>query len=371
MPWDEASCTPLGSFWEGGADCAAGEIVGDTQIVKDAGHPEITLVAAGLQFPEGPVALADGSVLVVEIARGTLTRIASDGRRDIVAELGAGPNGAAIGQDGACYICNNGGFTWSRDADQPRLVDLRPPVDQGGGRIERVELETGRVERLYEACDGRRLAAPNDLVFDAHGGFYFTDSGKHDEFRRDRGFLYYAKADGSQIQELTRELITPNGVALSPDERTVYVSETVTGRLWALEITAPGKIRAAGGLAEPIGRLVVGLPGYQLFDSMAVDSAGYICVATVGNGGISRCAPDGGSYEHIPLPDPITTNICFGGHDLRTAWITLSQSGRLVSMQWPVPGLKLNNQTVPSSTGAGPPERREFDRIGGLSADPA
>ena len=321
--------------------------------MTDDGRPEISLIASGLQFPEGPVALADGGVLVVEIARGTLTRVSATGEIDVVAELGAGPNGAAIGPDGACYICNNGGFTWGADGNQPRLVDLRPPADQGGGRIERVELQTGRVDRLYEACNGRRLAAPNDLVFDAHGGFFFTDSGKHDEFRRDRGFLYYAKADGSEIRELTRELITPNGVALSPDEKTLYVSETITGRLWALEIMAPGEVRIVPSLAEPLGRLVVGLPGFQLFDSMAVDGAGYICVATVGNGGITRCAPDGSTYEHIAFPDPITTNICFGGHDMRTAYVTLSQSGRLVSKRWPVPGLKLNYQTISPTEGTG------------------
>ena len=74
--------------------------------------PRMKVVTRGLRFPEGPVALAGGSVLVVEIARGTLTRVHPDGRQSIVAQLGGGPNGAAIGSDGACYICNNGGFSW-------------------------------------------------------------------------------------------------------------------------------------------------------------------------------------------------------------------------------------------------------------------
>jgi gluconolactonase len=55
-------------------------------------------------------------------------------------------------------------------------------------------------------------------------------------------------------------------------------------------------------------------------------------------------APDGRSFEHIPMPDPMTTNICFGGPDLRTAYITLSGSGRLVAMEWPRPGLRLNHE---------------------------
>ena len=74
---------------------------------------KIREIARGLQFPEGPVALDDGSVLLVEIARGTLTRVDADGKTSVVAECGGGPNGAAIGPDGAVYVCNNGGcFDW-------------------------------------------------------------------------------------------------------------------------------------------------------------------------------------------------------------------------------------------------------------------
>jgi gluconolactonase len=79
-----------------------------------------------------------------------------------------------------------------------------------------------------------------------------------------------------------------------------------------------------------------------MFDSLAVDGAGNICVATLANGGISVIAPDGSKVEHVPMPDMMTTNICFGGKDLRTAYITLSGTGRLVAMEWPRPGLALN-----------------------------
>src|SRR5829696_6974627 len=73
------------------------------------------VVASGLRFPEGPVPLSDGSVLVVEIERGTLTRVLPRGTTEVVAFLGGGPNGAAIGPDGACYVCNNGGSTWTEN----------------------------------------------------------------------------------------------------------------------------------------------------------------------------------------------------------------------------------------------------------------
>jgi gluconolactonase len=74
---------------------------------------------------------------------------------------------------------------------------------------------------------------------------------------------------------------------------------------------------------------------------MAVDADGNVCVATIINGGITVISPDGSSVEHLPMPDLMTTNICFGGPDLRTAYITLSGTGKLVSTRWRTAGLKL------------------------------
>ena len=118
------------------------------------------------------MALADGSVLVVEIAAGTLTRVAPDGAKSVVARTGGGPNGAALGPDGNCTLANNGGFEWHREGGHIRPI--MQAKDYSGGRIERVDLHTGAVEVLYRACEVP-LKGPNDLVFDAHGGFYFSD----------------------------------------------------------------------------------------------------------------------------------------------------------------------------------------------------
>ena len=74
--------------------------------------PEMRVLATGLEFPEGPVVMPDGSVLLVEIRGRRLTRVYPDGRKQVVAEIPGGPNGAAMGPDGKCYICNNGGFSW-------------------------------------------------------------------------------------------------------------------------------------------------------------------------------------------------------------------------------------------------------------------
>jgi len=301
---------------------------------------EIRTLAEELQFPEGPVAVGDGSVLVVEIAGGTLTRIAADGAKSVVARTGGGPNGAALGPDGTCIIANNGGFEWHREGGHIR--PLTQARDYAGGRIERVDLGTGAVEYLYRTCGEVPLKGPNDLVFDTHGGFYFTDLGKRRPREMDIGAVYYAKTDGSFITEVAYPMVTPNGVGLSPDGTILYVAETEAARLWAFPIEAPGVARKEPWPSPHGGRLVAGMGGYQRFDSLAVQEDGRICVATLINGGITVTSPDGRHVEHHPMPDPMTTNICFGGPDRKTAYITLSWTGRLVAVDWPTAGLKLN-----------------------------
>lgn len=298
-------------------------------------------VTTGLRFPEGPVAMPDGSVIVVEIEARRLTRVAPDGAKSTIAQMGGGPNGAAVGPGGKVYVCNNGGFNWHED-EQHGLRPIRQADDYSGGRIERVDPETGAVETLYTHCDGHMLRGPNDLVFDAHGGFYFTDLGKTRVRDMDRGGVYYAKADGSLIKEIAAPTIYANGVGLSPDGRTLYYVETESARLWAMPIIAPGEVERLPWPSPHGARLIHGAGGYQRFDSLAVDSAGNICIATLMTPGITIVSPDGNSVRRIPMPDLYTTNICFGGPDLRTAYVTLSTSGRLVAFEWERPGAKLN-----------------------------
>ena len=302
--------------------------------------PDITEIASGLRFPEGPIAMPDGSVILVEIERQTLSRVAPNGETTVIAELGGGPNGAAIGPDGRCYVCNNGGSEWHYRGGA-MVPGLQAP-DYEGGSIQAVDLTTGAFETLYTHTDQGPLQGPNDLVFDAYGGFWFTDLGKTRERDMDRGFICYAKADGSECRQVIRAMVTPNGIGLSPDGNRLYAAETIPGRVWWWDITEPGRVKIERTGTPNRGRLLAGLPGYQEFDSLAVDGAGYVCVATLHNGGITAIAPDGSSVEHVPMPDTATTNICFGGQDRRTAYITLSATGRLVSIPWPRPGLALN-----------------------------
>ena len=322
----------------------AARVLMATRLMAEEGTPlaDMILAAEGLLFPEGPVVMADGSVVLVEIKRATLSRVRPNGAVEVLAELGGGPNGAAVGPEGAIYVCNNGGrFTWI-DYEGLTVPGL-PPPEHRGGSIQRVVPGTGKVETLYDCCDGRRLLAPNDLVFDRAGGFWFTDHGTASADGLQYGAICYAASDGSAIRRVGH-LPTPNGIGLSPDGRVLYVADTGSGRIWACDVVAPGEL-GPGLLPGLPGRVVASLPGYQLVDSLAVEADGRVCVGTLFNGGISVCIPDG-EVEHVLLPDPLVTNIAFGGGDMRDAWITASGTGRLYRTRWPRPGLELSYQAL-------------------------
>lgn len=273
-------------------------------------------VADGLAFPEGPVAMADGSVIVVEIMAGRISRC-WNGRSEVVCAIGGGPNGAAIGPDGALWVCNNGG--------------MDPAAPPGEGRIERVDLVTGRFERVYDACDGKPLRAPNDLVFDSSGRLWFTCIGSLRGETRHASGLFAARADGAEIVAVNRNAVSYNGVGLSPDQAHVYIADTLQARVYRYDNRAeaqqPQYVATATG---PLG-----------FDSLAVTAAGNICVATVFQGGVATVTPTGEVTMRPIAEEPYVTNIAFGGADMRDAYITLSGTGRLVRMRWDEPGLVL------------------------------
>ncbi|MFT5329052.1 MAG: gluconolactonase [Parasphingorhabdus sp.] len=299
------------------------------------------IVTEGLRFPEGPIAMPDGSVILVEIEAQQLTRVLPDGTKQLVAKTGGGPNGAAMGPDGKIYVCNNGGFEYHDE--NGFLTPAGIAKDYVGGSIQRVDPETGEVETLYNDGDfGCILRGPNDIQFDTHGGFWFTDHGKTDYAKRchDIVGIFYAKADGSHLEEVVFPSNNPNGVGISPDGKTLYAAETFTCRLMKFNITAPGKVAPDAGPGGP------GIPlyrpsGYKFFDSLAMEECGNICVATIGESGISVISPEGELVEFVPTPDIFTTNICFGGEDMMDAWICLSATGKLVKTRWKRPGMKL------------------------------
>lgn len=302
------------------------------------------VVTDGLIFPEGPIAMPDGSVLVVEIKGARLIRVEPDGTKQVVAELGGGPNGAAIGPDGACYVANNGGFHWLSEDIFGVTGYMRPhgrAADYTGGSIQRVDLATGAVTTLYTHCDGVPINGPNDIVFDAAGDMWFTDHGKTYGPQMDLGVVYHAAADGSAIRQAVFPMITPNGCGLSPDGRTFYATETETGRLWRWPITGRGEVAKRPWPSPNGGELLGQATGYQRFDSFALEENGNICVGTLVTGGITVFSPEGEKLEYWEGPEPYCTNICFGGPDMRTAYITVSGHGLLIAADWPRVGMKL------------------------------
>ena len=303
---------------------------------------EFTEVATGLHFPEGPVAMADGSVILTEMFGKRITRVKSDGTKETIATVNGGPNGLALGPDGALYVCNNGGNFEEIDLGGLVLPGGFPEDTYVGGSIQRVDIATGAVTTLYSECDGRKLIAPNDLVFDSDGGFWFTDHGSRKKYTSDFTGIFYAKADGSHIQMVVFPVESPNGIGLSPDGKRLYWAETHTGRVFFRNVTAPGAVEEGSPIDPTL--CLCGLPGLQLLDSLAVDGDGNVCVATILNGGITVISPSGEVLGHVATGDMVTTNICFGGPDLQTAYITCSSTGRLLSMRWPVKGLRLNYQ---------------------------
>jgi gluconolactonase len=281
---------------------------------------QLTVLGDDLGFTEGPVVMDDGTVYAV----------------DVVATPGGGPNGLALDSPTSVLVANNGGFVFTEVNGRRIPFDFaahtNEPPGFTGGWIERVDLVTGAVEVLQTECNGRALRGPNDLVVDEVGGAWFTDHGKGRLESIDRGGLYYLPPEGSVVQQVF-PLLGPNGVGLSPDNRRVYVAETFTGRLWAWDLAAPGE------LASPAGECVVATP--SSFDSLAIEADGRIAIGGIREG-IVVVTPDGSEIDVYPIPDDITTNIAFGGADMRRAVITLSRSGRVVETTWPRPGHRLN-----------------------------
>jgi gluconolactonase len=305
-------------------------------MIRELEFQDVEIVADGIAFPEGPVALNDGSIAFVEGTKGQICRVDAGGSLSVLAKPGGRPTGLAMGPGEALFVCNSGGES---------------PAGSAGPSIQRVELETGRAATIYTECEGVALLGPNDIVFDSTGSFWFTD------YRGGR--VCYASADGSSIECPIKDASFPNGVGLSPDETVLYWAQTFTRQVLRRRLSAPGKVVPSVGCSVmslfrngTVDRdaLLIGLPGAQELDSMAVENDGNVCVGTLVDSGITVISPEGDVVEKHVTPkevsDGAVTNICFGGPDLQTAYITLSLTGRVVSCRWPRAGLRLPFQVV-------------------------
>lgn len=302
-----------------------------TRLSAQAIAPDLEILAQGLDFPEGIVALRDGGAMFVEIASGTYSRLRPGAKTaTTLATLGGGPNGSTIGPDGMVYIANDGGLTFKTIAG--RMVPIGVPADYRGGSIQRVDPATGAVRTLYEGIGAERLKAPNDILCDEWGDLWFTDTGKTYARNRDNGGVYWAKRDGSEIREIAYPLQNPNGLALGPDKRTLYVALSDRREIAAYTI-------AARGTLAPTSKIVAAVGGVLLFDNLAVEANGNLVVACVLSGELLSLTPEGRELARIKIAEGSPTALAFGGPDMRSLYMTLSNSGIVARLAWPRPGL--------------------------------
>jgi gluconolactonase len=276
-----------------------------------------TVLAEGLDFPEGPVWLGPERVAFTQIRgqcvslweRGTVTRIAA---------TGGGANGATLGPDGALYVANNGGLSLGHEG---RWMAPEPIP----GRIQRVTLD-GRVSDVAVDLPGAAPNRPNDLCFGPDGLLYYTDPHNWEDLANLRpGRVARTTLDG-RVTLLAEVPGFPNGIAFGPDRR-LYLAQSVTQQILVME-PRPGATPATHCT------LPKGFP-----DGFCFDAAGRLYVAGSLGDVLVVFEPDGRVAEVIELgagTEP--TNCCLGDGRL---YVTLAGTGRLVALDMRVEPLPL------------------------------
>jgi gluconolactonase len=328
------------------------------------------IVAHNLRFPEGPVWRDDTTVLVTEIASGCLTSVdVTTGATTVLASSLPGPNGAALvpsgstptaipaGHDGTggagaltrVWVADNGGFfTWHEVSGL--IIPGEPSPAHTGGSLRMVTLGADPADRsgdvVHTRCgagDGAgdgdgdggdtALVSPNDLVVDADAGVWFTDFGVQDGTAgAGRPGVVFAPGGGGPLVGVVWGTHQANGIGLSADGSELYVAETHSASLWRFSVTGPGQVANGGAPGQVHGGTLLHRAGGFMFDSLAVDPDGWVCVATIGPGGGVTCVhPVTGAVRRVTAPDDLTTNVCFGspaGLPV-AAFVTLSSTGQL------------------------------------------
>jgi gluconolactonase len=277
---------------------AGGVRAADEKIAGVGPAGEIKKAHTGFKFTEGPAADADGNVYFTDIPNEKIHKIAAgDGKLSVLVEKSNVANGLMVNAKGEIFACEMSGAIVARSAD---------------GKERRV---------VTDKYDGKRYNAPNDLVLDKAGGVYFTDPAFRAPTPLPQGktCVYYADAAG-KVTRLIDDLPNPNGVLLSPDEKTLYVIPTGQKQMMAYPIESPGKIGKGKVFCELQQAKEGGNAGG---DGGTVDSKGNVYFAT--GTGIQVYDPAGKRLGTIKFPEQ-PSNVTFGGKDLKTLYVTARTS---------------------------------------------
>jgi gluconolactonase len=258
---------------------------------------KVEFIKEGFEGTEGPIGLPDGSALFTETRANRITRIAPDGSISSYLENSNGSNGLAFNKDGKLVSVQN---------QKPRVGIIYP---------------AGQEKTLAEQYEGKPFQRPNDLVIGKSAGIYFTDIGvapKNPNDEAARPAVYHIKPDGTLIR-VAHDIERPNGVQLSPDEKTLYIANTAGEYIVAYDLAADGSASKRRNFAK--------LAGYQKndqgafssgADGLAVDAEGRLYVAS--NAGIEVFDAQGKTLGVIPVPHK-PQNLAFAGKDKKTLYI--------------------------------------------------
>ena len=264
----------------------------------------------GFEFTEGPVWHPDGHLLFVDIRRSLIHRLVPGGQPEVVRENSGSSNGLTFDLQGRLIMCGG---------DNRRVTRMEPD---------------GAITTVADRWDGKRLNRPNDVICRSDGSVYFTNPAgrlEPSEMEMDSSGVHRVATDGT-VSMLVADMEFPNGLALSPDERTLYVANTRQPPLInAYDVSPDGSIANGRLFADMSSDEPDGVP-----DGMKVDAEGR--VYCTGPGGCWVFAPDGHHLGIIRLPE-IPANCAWGGPDHRTMFFTARTS--VYSMRMKTQGTRI------------------------------
>ena len=295
--------------------------------------------ATAIAFTEGPAAAADGTVYFSDIANNRIMKFDSvAGTTSVFREPSGRANGLLFDPQGRLLACEGNEFG---DND-------------GNRRITRTDLTTSEVEVLTDNFEGKKYNAPNDIAACSNGQIFFTDPcyGDRATMELDHDSVFRIDVDGSVSKVITQpEIQRPNGIALSPDEKTLYLVDScpIVGgnrKIWKFDLSPDGEVSNQ--------QVVIDFAPGRGGDGMVVAQNGDLYIAagiarprgpheaTTVPPGIWIVTPDGDVKGRIPIPEDVLTNVTFGGDDLQTLFIAAGKT--LFSIRVNTPGFVVHRR---------------------------